>query len=207
MKKILSNILSLFLFCSLSACNASSGDVLAVRCKNHQVNNYSLKKQPTTTEMGVISGECTLCGETVEKEVELIDIQNNLSEYFDISHEQSGIIVNITCKPKNELKNLKVISLKEPISLYLSSLSDVDIKISFILTVKKYDLKGEVINTRTKSAEYEYSFFNPPQYQLSPTLSVQIGDTPKLNADGSLKVEYTYDYCIEIYASKVVVLK
>ncbi len=214
MKLFASLLLTCFIALTCMSCNKEKIYTAQTCTIQHVVSSYSLEKEPTMQETGSISGECILCGAIDKKEIELITINSqNISEYFDIAYEDAGIMVNITCLPKNKLKEINnIISLKEPIYLYLPPNLSLNnriepLSISFYAKVNKYEQSGDLHSTYSRNLTYKYDILNPPT--AFTTLSLQIGDLPTLNMNGDLTYKYTYTYTMEIHVSnsKFVVLK
>lgn len=51
-----------------TVCNATEGEKLP-----HNVENWSIQKNATCTEKGVQGGQCTMCGQTLEEEIQLAE--------------------------------------------------------------------------------------------------------------------------------------
>ena len=203
MKRLLVLFLSVILLFSLTGCDTDDTITVDTSCKSHFCIEYELEKMPTETETGILTGTCALtnCGAKVDLVLELIKITpDNVMDYFEITYEQIGSTIEISCLPKEAIKTINAISLKEPITYY-SLLTSIDIKpviVGFIAHVTKYEPNGEIHSTYDRTTSIEYDIKNPPEYYLLPNATIYMGKSqgPTINNGND---DYTYTFTMEYF--------
>jgi len=203
MKRLLVLFLSVILLSSLTGCDTDDTITVDTSCKSHFCTEYELEKMPTETETGILTGTCALtnCGAKVDLVLELIKITpDNVMDYFEITYVQVGSTVEISCLPKETIKAINAISLKEPITYY-SLLTSSDIKpviVGFTAHVTKYEPNGEIHSTYDRTTSIEYDIKNPPEYYLLPNATIYMGKSqgPTINNGND---DYTYTFTMEYF--------
>lgn len=203
MKRLLVLFLSVILLFSLAGCDTDDTITVDTSCKSHFCTEYELEKMPTETEKGILTGMCALtnCGAKVDLVLELIKITpDNVMDYFEITYEQIGTTIEISCLPKEAIKTINAISLKEPITYY-SLLTSSDIKpviVGFTAHVTKYEPNGEIHSTYDRTTSIEYDIKNPPEYYLLPNATIYMGKSqgPTINNGND---DYTYTFTMEYF--------
>lgn len=203
MKRLLVLFLSVILLSSLTGCDTDDTITVDTSCKSHFCTEYELEKMPTETETGILTGTCALtnCGAKVDLVLELIKITtDNVMDYFEITYEQIGTTIEISCLPKEAKKTINAISLKEPITYY-SLLTSSDIKpviVGFTAHVTKYEPNGEIHSTYDRTTSIEYDIKNPPEYYLLPNATIYMGKSqgPTINNGND---DYTYTFTMEYF--------
>ena len=203
MKRLLVLFLSVILLFSSAGCGTDDTTTVDISCKSHFCTEYELEKMPTETETGILTGTCTLtnCGARVNLVLELIKITpDNITDYFEITYERVGSTVEISCLPKEAIRAIDAISLKEPITYY-SLLTSSDIKpviVGFTAHVTKYEPNGEIHSTYDRTTSIEYDIKNPPEYYLLPNATIYMGKSqgPTINNGND---DYTYTFTMEYF--------
>jgi len=213
MKRLFLLLLSVSLLFLFVGCDNNDTITVDTSCKSHFCTEYELTKMPTETESGVLTGTCihTNCSAKVDFELELIKITSeNVEEYFNITYEQVGSTIEITCLPKESIKAIEPVSLKEPITYY-SLLTGSDVKpliVGFVAHVTKYELSGEKHSSYDRTASVEYDINNPPEHYLLPNATIYMGKSQGLTLNNGDN-EYTYSYTMDFFIGNgdLVVLK
>ena len=203
MKRLLVLFLSVILLFSLTGCDTDDTITVDTSCKSHFCTEYELEKMPTETETGILTGTCALtnCGAKVDLVLELIKITpDNVMDYFEITYEQIGSTIEISCLPKEAIKTINAISLKEPITYY-SLLTSIDIKpviVGFTAHVTKYEPNGEIHSTYDRTTSIEFDIKNLPEYYMLPNATIYMGKSqgPTINNGND---EYTYTFTMEFF--------
>ena len=195
-------IFVMYLF-ALVGCGDEEVVSVEISCKAHFCTEYELEKMPTETETGILRGTCGLinCGAKVDYELELIKITpDNITDYFQISYEQVGSTVEISCLPKETIKSINAISLKTPITQY-SLFTSSDIKpviVVFAAHITKYESNGELHSTYDRTTSIEFDIKNLPEYYMLPNATIYMGKSqgPTINNGND---EYTYTFTMEFF--------